>query len=163
MLDFYVKTSIRFSLRDKRLFKITEVEITRVDCIFLTKGVKLRSFVKFDCSFDIFLNSANLICWSRDISKCFREFLRLRDNESQLYFCILLLKVAKLFQRESTFTGNTFALEANYSLQNIIPTWMGNKKMKMAALHLLKIYPFTKFVNLCVLHARIIKQIKNNP
>ena len=30
MLDFYVKTGIRFSLRDKRLFEITEVEITRV-------------------------------------------------------------------------------------------------------------------------------------
>ena len=36
MLDFYVKTGIRFSLRDKRLFKITEVEITRVDCTCLT-------------------------------------------------------------------------------------------------------------------------------
>ena len=35
MLDFYVKTRIRFSLRDKRLFEITEVEITRVDCIFV--------------------------------------------------------------------------------------------------------------------------------
>ena len=33
MLDFYVKTGIRFSLRDKRLFEITEVEITKVDCI----------------------------------------------------------------------------------------------------------------------------------
>ena len=33
MLNFYVKTRIRYSLRDKRLFKITEVEITRVDCI----------------------------------------------------------------------------------------------------------------------------------
>ena len=32
MLDFYVKIEIRFSLRDKRLFEITEVEITRVDC-----------------------------------------------------------------------------------------------------------------------------------
>ena len=32
MLDFYVKTGIRFSLRDKRLFEITEVEITRVNC-----------------------------------------------------------------------------------------------------------------------------------
>ena len=32
MLDFYVKTRIGFSLRDKRLFEITEVEITRVDC-----------------------------------------------------------------------------------------------------------------------------------
>ena len=34
MLDFYVKTGIRFSVRDKRLFEITEVEITRVDCIY---------------------------------------------------------------------------------------------------------------------------------
>ena len=33
MLDFYVKTGNRFSVRDKRLFEITEVEITRVDCI----------------------------------------------------------------------------------------------------------------------------------
>ena len=33
MLDFYVKAGIRFSLRDKQLFEITEVEITRVDCI----------------------------------------------------------------------------------------------------------------------------------
>ena len=29
----WCKTGIRFSLRDKRLFEITEVEITRVDCI----------------------------------------------------------------------------------------------------------------------------------
>ena len=34
-LDFYVKTGIRFSLRDKRLFEITEVEITRFGCILL--------------------------------------------------------------------------------------------------------------------------------
>ena len=33
VLDFYVKTMIRFSLRDKQLFEITEVEITRVNCI----------------------------------------------------------------------------------------------------------------------------------
>ena len=34
ILDFYAKTRTRFSLRDKRLFEITEVEITRVDCIY---------------------------------------------------------------------------------------------------------------------------------
>ena len=33
ILDFCVKTRTRFSLRDKRLFEIIEVEITRVDCI----------------------------------------------------------------------------------------------------------------------------------
>ena len=43
MLDFYVKTRIRFSLRDKRLFEITEFEITRVDCIreTITKSAEL--------------------------------------------------------------------------------------------------------------------------
>ena len=33
ILDFCVKTRTRFSLRDKRLFEIIEVKITRVDCI----------------------------------------------------------------------------------------------------------------------------------
>ena len=32
IFEFCVKTRTRFSLRDKRLFEITEVEITRVDC-----------------------------------------------------------------------------------------------------------------------------------
>ena len=33
MLDFYVERGIRFSL--KRLFEMTEVETTRVDCSFV--------------------------------------------------------------------------------------------------------------------------------
>ena len=37
MLDLYVKRGIRFSLRDKRLFEITEVEITRVDCTLFSR------------------------------------------------------------------------------------------------------------------------------
>ena len=42
MLDFYVKTGIRLSLRDKRLFEITEVEITRVNC---TSQFRIPKFV----------------------------------------------------------------------------------------------------------------------
>ena len=38
ILDFSVKTRIRFSLRDKRLFEITEVEITRVYCNYYSNG-----------------------------------------------------------------------------------------------------------------------------
>ena len=34
MLDFHVKTGSRFSLRGKRLFEISEVEITTVNCSF---------------------------------------------------------------------------------------------------------------------------------
>ena len=36
VLDFYVKARVRFSLRYKRCFEITEVEITRVDCTIST-------------------------------------------------------------------------------------------------------------------------------
>ena len=38
MLDFYVKTRIRFSLRDKWLFKIIEVKIKSVDCTLKYEG-----------------------------------------------------------------------------------------------------------------------------
>ena len=34
LLSFYVRTGTRISLRDKRLFEITEVEIARVDFFF---------------------------------------------------------------------------------------------------------------------------------
>ena len=38
--------------------------------------------------FIVFLTSATLICRGTDISKCFRETLGIRDNESRLYFVI---------------------------------------------------------------------------
>ena len=41
VLDFDVKTGIRFSIRDKRLFEITEVEITRVDCTIISIKKKI--------------------------------------------------------------------------------------------------------------------------
>ena len=41
MLDFYVKTRIRVSLRDKRLFEITEVEIPTVDSIRTDKSEQI--------------------------------------------------------------------------------------------------------------------------
>ena len=36
LLDFHVKTGTRFSVRDKQLFEISEVKITRVDCMFIS-------------------------------------------------------------------------------------------------------------------------------
>ena len=36
LLDCHVKTGTRFSLRDKRLFEVREVTITRVDCIIVS-------------------------------------------------------------------------------------------------------------------------------
>ena len=53
------------------------------------------SFVKFGFSIGIFLNSPNLICRSTDISKCFRGSLRLRDNESRLYFEISVFGILR--------------------------------------------------------------------
>ena len=47
LLDFYVKTGTRFSLRDERLFVITEFEITRVDCIFQESAVAKKLGLSF--------------------------------------------------------------------------------------------------------------------
>ena len=38
LLNFYVRTGTRISLRDKRLFEITKVEIARVDCIYFSSS-----------------------------------------------------------------------------------------------------------------------------
>ena len=40
MVDFYVKIRTRFSLQDKRLFELIKVEITRVDCIWISNRFK---------------------------------------------------------------------------------------------------------------------------
>ena len=56
MLNFYVKAGIRFSLRDKRLFEITEVEITRVDCTYVCYG----NMIKFQYGGESISNRPNL-------------------------------------------------------------------------------------------------------
>ena len=53
-------------------------------------------FVKCDCSNYFFLNSENLICRGTDISKCFRESLGIRDNESRLYLCYRICEKFKI-------------------------------------------------------------------
>ena len=40
LLDFHVQAGTIFSLRDKRLFEISEFEITRVNCTYTFKGPK---------------------------------------------------------------------------------------------------------------------------
>ena len=42
----------------------------------------------------VFLSSANLICQSTDISKCFIESLGFRDNESRLYMIMWFYKLS---------------------------------------------------------------------
>ena len=44
-LGFYVKTRVGFSLRDRQLFEITEVEITRVDCSLLIVMRNISNFI----------------------------------------------------------------------------------------------------------------------
>ena len=91
--------------------------------------------MKFDCSFGIFLNFANLICRSTDISKCFRGSLRLRDNESQLYITLSsLLKI-----NEYTFRRGKFELSLASSL-NTDPT---DSTLSMEASHII-VFSFVK-------------------
>ena len=49
LLDFHVKTGTRFSPRDKRLFEITEVKKTRVDCK-MSKYRNYKSVFNIDSS-----------------------------------------------------------------------------------------------------------------
>ena len=64
-------------------------------------GVYSFLFVKCGCLNYFFLNPENLICRGTDISKCFRESLGIRDNESRLYSSLtntlkVLLSLGKL-------------------------------------------------------------------
>ena len=61
MLDFYVKTGNRLSLRDQRLFEITEVEITRVKCTRKPKNIKTHVLIEVPISF-FFYFSSYLLC-----------------------------------------------------------------------------------------------------
>ena len=54
-------------------------------------------FVECGKSNEFFLNSANLICRSTDISNYFRESLGIRDNESRLYLFWPNVNISKLF------------------------------------------------------------------
>ena len=47
LLGFHVYAGTRFSLRDKRLFEISEVEISRVNCIINMQGLYLLVSHKF--------------------------------------------------------------------------------------------------------------------
>ena len=62
MLDFYVKTRIRFSLRDKRLFEITEVEITRVDCNYSSIIIKYSHLSRDLGTPSFFCHFENALC-----------------------------------------------------------------------------------------------------
>ena len=62
LLDFHVKTGSRISLREKRLFEISESEITSVDCISsLYVLMDARSGAFFSCSY--FVLFAVLLLW----------------------------------------------------------------------------------------------------
>ena len=56
ILDFCVITRTRFFLRDKRLFEITEVEITRVDCSLYLHKISVR--VLFSRTLHLLINSS---------------------------------------------------------------------------------------------------------
>ena len=69
MLDFYVKTGIRFSLRDKRLFEITEVEITKVDCTCNSRVTVLALCTSSDDPLSIYQVSLNSFLYFQNSCK----------------------------------------------------------------------------------------------
>ena len=60
----------------------------------LTSGVKLHiHWLNVFVRFIVFLISATLMFRGTDISKCFREFFGIRDNESRLYMLWVLISI----------------------------------------------------------------------
>ena len=91
MLDFYVKTGIRFSLRDKRLFEITEVEITRVDCInVLRKSVKMNK-ISFTGDYFWCIYDECSIQTLRNISRVPQIFLCMQYTIKSMFFLTFFL------------------------------------------------------------------------
>ena len=70
VLDSYVKTRIRFSLRDKRLFEITEVEITRSTVVV--------------CISVCLSTNSNIVCL------CVRRLCVRPSARLYAYFCVIL-------------------------------------------------------------------------
>ena len=75
-------------------------------------------FVKCGQSNYFFLNSANPICRTTDISKYFRESLGIRDNESRLYFQLTIMEPA----HDKTF--NKTCVTSKYSELPVHPPSM---------------------------------------
>ena len=100
MLDFYVKTGIRFSLRDKRLFEITEVEITRVDCTFKDHSsasitYELQPYFKWLFYFrnPSIRKLSNIAIDNRIVDSCYLEqwYLKVPSDIMDTNFDILLI------------------------------------------------------------------------
>ena len=97
MLDFYVKIRIRFSLQDKWLFEITEVEIKRVNCTLI------YVFLNSCCKFKVI---GSKLIWS-----CYKE-----NNKAYMNLETHTLKYSTLFivqylgSIESNMTDGEFGL-----------------------------------------------------
>ena len=90
VLDFYVETRIRFSLRDKRLFEITEVEITRVDCIL-----------------QISKSTAFLIYFQNNWHKCTRAMIQMSMKlmrMDHINFMMIWIILAKMYSANARLT-----------------------------------------------------------
>ena len=91
-------------------------------------------------SIGIFLSSAHLICRSTDISKHFRESLRLQDNESRLYSYNMNKNPALLYMNTRTMFWHVIIaeypfhlLKDKYSRTSMARTRWGHETMKISS------------------------------
>ena len=103
MLDFYVKTGIRFHLRDKRLFEITEVEITRVHCTFrrnlsatftftlILSEAQLEKKNSFSRSkfLPLRVDSFQRGMLSREVNRNWKKFVKMVENKVYPFSCFI--------------------------------------------------------------------------
>ena len=107
-LDFYVKTRIRFSLRDKRLFEITEVEITRFDCIILC--VYISNHDKITPNGDLIRNVLTAICFANR-----RSVTKRRSRSRALTFFLSVIRMnGCIFMRSNSDFSPPFRMGVNF-------------------------------------------------
>ena len=69
LVDLCVITGTRFSLRDKRLFEISEFEITRVDCIIMNCIIaSFRSWINYSVIFCVDIFFCFFLCFTKKIA-----------------------------------------------------------------------------------------------
>ena len=73
-----------------------------------------------------FLNSANLICRTADISKYFRESLGIRDNESRLYIHMIITNTSHVGLIVETLQTLLFVLDCESNYYGDMCTACGN-------------------------------------
>ena len=110
-LDFHVQTVARFLLRDKRLFEISEVEITWVDCSFLLCEPRISRKKPLQCDLNVFKELSRIaagdIHFSSSKPKAYRWACSIGRHLSSVHPAVNIFKRHLLWSHEADYITKT--------------------------------------------------------